>query len=145
MFGGNPGGKEVQVRMGDFWRLVLVRPSEAALERRCRFTIREGRFAELARRSPMDALGYLQTYIADCVDHGQPDEEQRFQDERHFSDSLLLTRQYTEMSRQLNDMSRGFSDSHRSNLSRNLRITERKLARLVGGPQMQEDSDSSRG
>ena len=27
----------------------------------------------------MDALGYLQTDIADCVDHGQPDEEQRFQ------------------------------------------------------------------
>ena len=68
MFGGNPGGKEGKkgrVRLGDFWRLVLVRPSEAALERRCRFTIREGRFAELARRSPMDALGYLQTDIAD--------------------------------------------------------------------------------
>ena len=79
MFGGNPGGKEGRVRLGDFWRLVLVRPSEAALERHCRFTIREGRFAGLARRSPMDALGYLQTDIADCVDHGQPDEEQRFQ------------------------------------------------------------------
>jgi len=75
----------------------------------------------------------------------QPEEEQRYQEERHFGESLLLTRQYTDMSRQLNDMSRGFSDSHRSNLSRNLRITERKLARLVGGPQMQDDSDSSRG
>ena len=70
MFGGNPGGKngkKGRVRLGYFWRLVLVRPSEAALERRCRFTIREGRFAELARRSPMDALGYLQTDIADIA------------------------------------------------------------------------------
>ena len=43
MFGGNPGGRDGmdgKLRLGDFWRLVLVRPSVEDLGRRCSHMIR---------------------------------------------------------------------------------------------------------
>ncbi len=38
MFGGNPGGKqgkEDRVRLGDFWRLHLLRPNRREVLRQC--------------------------------------------------------------------------------------------------------------
>ena len=45
-----------------------------------------------------------------------------------------------------NEMGRGYSgDVQRATLSKNMRVTERKLSRLLAGASMYEDSDSSRG
>ena len=44
------------------------------------------------------------------------------------------------------DMGRGYgADIQRATLSKNMRVTERKLSRLLAGASMYEDSDSSRG
>ena len=44
------------------------------------------------------------------------------------------------------EMGRGYSgDVQRATLSKNMRVTERKLSRLLAGASMYEDSDSSRG
>ena len=45
-----------------------------------------------------------------------------------------------------NEMGRGYSgDVQRATLSKNMRVTERKLSRLLAGASMYDDSDSSRG
>jgi len=82
LYGGNPGGKEGKegkVRLGDFWRLRLVRPAVCDLERSCRLRIRTGKFQELCTVSPMDALNYLHTRLSPCVDHTSSEEEKQFQ------------------------------------------------------------------
>jgi len=83
MFGGNPGGKkgkEGRQRLGDFWRLVLRRPSGLELERKCRLMIRENQFKELTlNKTPMDALVYLQSHLSECVNHNSQQEERQFQ------------------------------------------------------------------
>jgi hypothetical protein len=83
MFGGNPGGregKEGRQRLGDFWSLVLKRPSKLELERKCRLMIRETQFRELSlNKTPMDALVYLQSKLSECVNHNNKEEERHFQ------------------------------------------------------------------
>lgn len=83
MFGGNPGGKEGKegkVRLGDFWKLALERPSSYTLERQCRLMIRKTKFRELnCDSSALEALTYLQTELSDCVDHQSNQEEKGFQ------------------------------------------------------------------
>jgi len=77
LFGGNPGGKEGKegkIRLGDFWRLQLVRPAVRDLERFWTLAIRTAKFKELCR-SPFEALQYLQTNLTSCVDH-QDDHQQ---------------------------------------------------------------------
>ena len=107
MFGGNPGGKEGKdgrLRLGDFWKLVLLRPQNSDLERFCRFIVRKARyessynfqwFSLLLHKSlyflnksfrfyelksdPMIALAYLQNDLSNCVNHADKAEEKEFQ------------------------------------------------------------------
>jgi len=81
LFGGNPGGKEGnegKLRLGDFWRLSLVRPARQDLQRFCRLSIRSARFKELCK-SPLEALNFLQSNLAKCVDHENSEEQKYFQ------------------------------------------------------------------
>ena len=78
MFGGNPGGKqgkEDKLRLGDFWKLDLLRPNHKHVLRRCRIMIRQCKFSELAGNDSMQALKYLHTSLASIVDHQNPHEE----------------------------------------------------------------------
>ena len=69
MFGGNPGGKqgkEDKLRLGDFWRLQLMRPDQKEIFRRCCLMIRKSKFLEMTSTGgspslpPSDALVFLQ-------------------------------------------------------------------------------------
>lgn len=78
MFGGNPGGKqgkEDKLRLGDFWRLQLLRPNRKEVLRRCRILIRQCKFSELASQDSMHALRYLHTSLSSIVDHHNSQEE----------------------------------------------------------------------
>lgn len=78
MFGGNPGGKqgkEDRLRLGDFWKLQLMRPTQADVLRKCRILIRQCKFTEMAGIDSMQALKYLHTSLASIVDHNNPQEE----------------------------------------------------------------------
>ena len=68
-------GKEDKLRLGDFWRLQLLRPSRNDVLRRCRIMIRQCNFSELASTNQMQALKYLHTSLASIVDHNNPKEE----------------------------------------------------------------------
>jgi len=81
IFGGNPGGKEgadERQRLGDFWKLQLLRPNIQDFQRQMRLLVRRYRFKEL-RREPMAALAYLQGDLSSCVDHEDKREEKEFQ------------------------------------------------------------------
>jgi len=78
MFGGSPGGKqgkEDRLRLGDFWRLQLLRPNRKEVLRRCRILIRQCKFSELASQDSMHALRYLHTSLSSIVDHHNSQEE----------------------------------------------------------------------
>lgn len=82
MFGGNPGGKqgkEDRVRLGDFWRLNLLRPNRREVLRKCQVYIRKSRFCELAQDDPMSALNYLHTELASVIKHDDANEEKKYQ------------------------------------------------------------------
>ncbi|XP_014670808.1 PREDICTED: muskelin-like [Priapulus caudatus] len=80
LFGGNPGVSSLpKVRLDDFWSLRLSRPSRDTLLRRCRYLIRKHRFQEIATCAPAAALRYLQTELAELVDHHDEDETLGFQ------------------------------------------------------------------
>eukprot|EP00095_Tigriopus_kingsejongensis_P008585 maker-scaffold446_size168061-snap-gene-0.25 protein:Tk08585 transcript:maker-scaffold446_size168061-snap-gene-0.25-mRNA-1 annotation:"muskelin isoform x1" len=81
MFGGNPGGKqgkEDKMRLGDFWRLALLRPSRQDVLRQCQLSIRQSQFGELTQSNKMAALEYLQVALSAVVDHSDPKEEDEF-------------------------------------------------------------------
>ena len=109
MFGGNPGGREgkdSRLRLGDFWKLQLVRPSRPEVGRvkgifffligkkmgkkryvfqvlrRCRLSLRECRYREMALGTggggaKVAAGRFLQAELAELVDHGDPKERRR--------------------------------------------------------------------
>ncbi|XP_061418708.1 muskelin isoform X2 [Lethenteron reissneri] len=80
LFGGNPGKPTLpKIRLDDFWALKLCRPAREDLLRRCRYLIRKHRFQEKAVTEPVAALTYLQTELADTVDHSDPTETKEFQ------------------------------------------------------------------
>uniref|UniRef100_A0A2R5LHF5 Putative muskelin n=2 Tax=Ornithodoros turicata TaxID=34597 RepID=A0A2R5LHF5_9ACAR len=80
LFGGNPGRpNSPKVRLDDFWSLQLCRPSKELLLRRCKHLVRQHCFREITFENPLSALKYLQTELADTVDHGNPEEEREFQ------------------------------------------------------------------
>jgi len=81
MFGGNPGGKENRngkLRLGDFWRLELLRQANTDLERLLLKEIRISRFREKSA-NPKDALTFLQQDVSRCIDHQDVDEQKQFQ------------------------------------------------------------------
>ncbi|BFZ08913.1 hypothetical protein BsWGS_11952 [Bradybaena similaris] len=80
LFGGNPGKDSLpRLRLDDFWSLKLSRPSSEYLLRRCRFLIRKHQFLEMSSREPRKAMAYLQTDLANVVDHNDSEETKEFQ------------------------------------------------------------------
>ncbi|KAJ3119706.1 Muskelin 1, intracellular mediator containing kelch motif [Nowakowskiella sp. JEL0407] len=96
MFGGNPGEiGNVNKRLKDFWELKLVRPSTKDILRRAKFYTRSQRFREMCLLQPdqpstdsipqvaknipdLETLLYLQTEVANVVDHGNEEETKDF-------------------------------------------------------------------
>jgi muskelin len=91
MFGGNPADVNTpSMRLDDFWKLTLVRPTVADVLRQTRFLVRQQRFYEMARSakssgigglaSPaaMQALTYLQTEVSAVVNHSDEGESAVF-------------------------------------------------------------------
>jgi len=93
MFGGNPGGKqgkEDKLRLGDFWRLHLLRPDQKEIFRRCCLMIRQAKFLEITAGAGdaacqmeeevlPEALVFLQNHLSTVVDHADPEEERNYQ------------------------------------------------------------------
>jgi hypothetical protein len=76
IFGGNPAeGSLPSTRLDDLWNLELVRPSVAEVLRKAKFKLRQQRFLEMADElnaaglGAMQALIYLQTQVAQVVNH----------------------------------------------------------------------------
>ena len=79
MFGGNPGESgNTNVRLDDFWRIQLTRPSHEQLLRRALFLLRKQQFRELCGRNTMTALHFLQNDLAAVVDHADPEASAAF-------------------------------------------------------------------
>ncbi|XP_074644616.1 muskelin-like isoform X2 [Tubulanus polymorphus] len=75
LFGGNPGKDSLpKMRLDDFWALKLSRPSKDQLLQKCLYLIRKQEFQEVAASEPMQALQYLQTSLAETVDHTDLDD-----------------------------------------------------------------------
>ncbi|XP_037092841.1 muskelin-like isoform X2 [Pollicipes pollicipes] len=80
LFGGNPGRKcNPKMRLDDFWRLKLTRPTCTEILRQCKLLLRRQRFEELVTEDVMAALQYLQTELASTVDHADAEQERQFQ------------------------------------------------------------------
>lgn len=80
MFGGNPGGKEGKedrLRLGDFWKLELLRPSREDVRRQCLVQVRRAQFEELVmnREDPLTALNFLREKLSAVVDHSNKEQE----------------------------------------------------------------------
>ena len=92
LFGGNPNVKNVKdqsaehVRLGDFWQLLLARPEESTLIKRCLCLLRRQRFIEMCRTDSRQALRYLQSDLHAVVDHQDAEESAAF---RALSKSLF--------------------------------------------------------
>ncbi|CAG8451778.1 448_t:CDS:10 [Paraglomus occultum] len=81
LFGGNPGeqGNSKQ-RLDDFWDLRLIRPTTEEILRKIRFHIRKQKFREMCLDPSysVDALKFLQTQLAEVVDHSNETESAEF-------------------------------------------------------------------
>ncbi|GLV40092.1 muskelin [Carabus blaptoides fortunei] len=87
LFGGNPGRQVLpKLRLDDFWKLRLCKPTQAQLLQRCKFLIRKHNFEELARTDTVSALMYLRTKLSDIIDHQDPRQTEEF----HLLASLLF-------------------------------------------------------
>ncbi|PWN26502.1 hypothetical protein BDZ90DRAFT_233131 [Jaminaea rosea] len=89
LFGGNPADPSAMpARLDDLWSLKLIRPGVCEALRRAKFTLRQQRFKEMtalgARAAggdglaAMEALMYLQTQVAEVVDHDKAHESRTF-------------------------------------------------------------------
>lgn len=87
LFGGNPGDSSPSdERLDDFWSLVLLRPTREQVLRRAIFAVRKQKFLELAQATSsssdpsaaMEAVQYLQSSVAECVDGSNPAEKAEF-------------------------------------------------------------------
>lgn len=80
LFGGNPGKSCLpKLRLDDFWRLTLSRPTYPQLLQRCKVLIRKYKFQELAISDSLAALHYLQTSLSEIIDHEDPEQTMEFQ------------------------------------------------------------------
>lgn len=68
LFGGNPG-KNSPLRLNDFWSLQLKKPSRNDILRQCQYLIRRQEYEEIAKKDPIQGVGYLQTKLYDIIDH----------------------------------------------------------------------------
>ncbi|KAG8336248.1 Muskelin 1, intracellular mediator containing kelch motif [Homalodisca vitripennis] len=80
LFGGNPGRTCLpKLRLDDFWRLSLIKPSHSQLLQRCKVLIRTFRYQELAMTESLTALHYLQTALSEIIDHEDQEQTKEFQ------------------------------------------------------------------
>ncbi|KAJ8686742.1 hypothetical protein QAD02_022536 [Eretmocerus hayati] len=80
LFGGNPGRACLpKLRLDDFWRLQLCRPSRDQILTKCKLLIRKCKFEELAASDSVEALLYLQTKVSEMIDHENPEQTKEFQ------------------------------------------------------------------
>ncbi|XP_049964033.1 muskelin isoform X1 [Schistocerca serialis cubense] len=80
LFGGNPGRACLpKLRLDDFWKLQLCRPTHSQLLQKCKLLIRKHRFKELALKNSMAALHYLQTTLSEIIDHTDEEQTREFQ------------------------------------------------------------------
>lgn len=92
LFGGNPGRQvSPKLRLDDFWRLTLCKPSQSQLLQKCKFLIRKHHFEELSRSGDdtVAALTYLRTKLFEIIDHQDARQIQQF----HLLASLLFCQQ----------------------------------------------------
>ncbi|KAJ3288309.1 Muskelin 1, intracellular mediator containing kelch motif [Rhizoclosmatium sp. JEL0117] len=87
LFGGNPGDPtNMNLRLDDFWELVLLRPDAATVLRRAWFRVRRLQFKEMCFAAAGDsgrvlaALEFLRTRVAEVVDHADEGESKEFRD-----------------------------------------------------------------
>ncbi|KAJ3106961.1 Muskelin 1, intracellular mediator containing kelch motif [Phlyctochytrium planicorne] len=82
LFGGNPGdAANLNLRLDDFWELILVRPSTTDILRRAKFLIRKQKFREMCKMgNTFRALGYLQNELAEVVNHDDEMESKAFRE-----------------------------------------------------------------
>jgi hypothetical protein len=64
--GGNPGGAS-QVRLDDFWKLKLEKPSRDHILNYCKYLIRKQHYEELSKVNRINALRYLQTELFETI------------------------------------------------------------------------------
>lgn len=70
LFGGNPGRASTpKLRLDDFWKLQLCRPSRDQVLTKCKLLIRKQKFEELAMTNSLEALEYLQTQVSEIINH----------------------------------------------------------------------------
>lgn len=79
LFGGNPGMSCLpKLRLDDFWKLTLLRPSNPQLIRQCKILIRKYKFKELSYTNMLEAMIYLQSSLYEVIDHTHPVESSEF-------------------------------------------------------------------
>lgn len=68
-----------ELRLDDFWSMTLIRAGREEVVRRAVYQIRQQRFREMCEdQPPLTALRYLQTEVADVVDHSDSEEADIF-------------------------------------------------------------------
>ncbi|KAI6021604.1 Muskelin N-terminus-domain-containing protein [Pisolithus microcarpus] len=68
-----------ELRLDDFWSMTLIRAGPEEVVRRAVYHIRRQRFREMCEdQPPLTALRYLQTEVADVVDHSDSEEADIF-------------------------------------------------------------------
>ncbi|KAI5480427.1 hypothetical protein MNV49_000580 [Pseudohyphozyma bogoriensis] len=80
LMGGNPQDPVDDLRrLGDLWRLKVVKPSPEEALRMAKFLVRKQRFNEMCQTEPtLNALAYLQTTLSSVVDHTDESEASAF-------------------------------------------------------------------
>eukprot|EP00163_Fabomonas_tropica_P000623 TRINITY_DN1039_c1_g4_i1.p1 TRINITY_DN1039_c1_g4~~TRINITY_DN1039_c1_g4_i1.p1 ORF type:complete len:354 (+),score=65.84 TRINITY_DN1039_c1_g4_i1:130-1191(+) len=80
LYGGNPGETaSPKERLSDFWRLALHRPTPQYVLQSAKFFLRKERFLEMCQKeSTMTALQFLQSELAEVVDHDDQAKSEEF-------------------------------------------------------------------
>ncbi|THU94177.1 hypothetical protein K435DRAFT_966971 [Dendrothele bispora CBS 962.96] len=73
------GSTEKEKRLGDFWKMSLVRPSRDEILRQAKYQIRQQQFREMCEEKPaVEALSFLRNEVSSVVDHSNPKEAETF-------------------------------------------------------------------
>ncbi|XP_067630617.1 muskelin isoform X2 [Eurosta solidaginis] len=79
LFGGNPGkSARPQMRLDDFWTLVLEKPKRCEILMHCRYLVRKLHYEEMVRVDPLNAMYYLRNHVAEVIDHSNPEQLNNF-------------------------------------------------------------------
>ncbi|XP_017304065.1 muskelin [Diaphorina citri] len=79
LFGGNPGKAcSPRLRLDDFWRLQLSRPTRDQILARTKVLVRTAKFQELSLCDRLSALQYLQTSLSELINHDDKEQSLEF-------------------------------------------------------------------